>query len=181
MTLTVRPGHPCRGGGSSHRDPAPSALRVVGESLAYRATAVFTDKTSADVTIAAVWNSSVPTVASVDSTGGAKALNAGPTTISATMSGVTGQSTSTSSPEHPATTSIRWHRSRRRRTAGRSTEAPAIVGTATDANFLRYELAVAPGGTTDWTVIRRALRRSPAARSGSSIRPRSSTAPTRCG
>jgi RHS repeat-associated protein len=133
--------------------PGPNPLRVAGESLNFTATAVFTDGTSADVTLASLWDTSAPAVASVDNTGSARALTAGPSTISAKVNGVTGQSIltvvarNTGDNVNPVA----------------AITAPAdgatvngitqVVGTATDANFVRYELAFAPGGTTDWTVF----------------------------
>ena len=114
---------------------------------------MFTDKTSADVTISAVWNSSVPTVASVDYTGGAKALNAGPTTISATISGVTGQSTLNVVARTPGDNVNPVAAIMAPPDGATVNGITQIVGTATDAHFLRYELAFAPGGTTDWTVF----------------------------
>lgn len=134
-------------------EPAPSAIRVVGEKLAYRATAIFTDGTSTDVTIRSLWLSSAPAVASVDAIGGATALTPGGTTISAQAGGKTGQATLNVvartpgdgiSPVAQITTP----------SDGATVTGPiSVVGTATDANFLRYELAYALAGDTAWTVI----------------------------
>ena len=48
-----------------------TASRRVGETLALKATAIFADETSADVTLAAQWSSTAPAVAAVDA-GGAR-------------------------------------------------------------------------------------------------------------
>ena len=133
--------------------PAPTALRVTGESLNFTATAVFTDGTSADVTIASLWDTSAPAVASVDSTGGAKALTPGVSTISAKAGGVTGQSALTVVARNTGdnVTPVAQITSP---ADGASVSGPTVVsGTAADANFLRYELAVAPAGDMTWTLI----------------------------
>ena len=134
-------------------EPAPSAMRLVGETLDYRATAVFTDGTSRDVTIASLWNSLPSSVASVDSTGAAKGLTPGTTTIRATVNGVTGQSTLSIVSRVPgdAVTPVAQITAP---TDGASvTGLVTVTGTASDANFLRYELSYALAGDATWTTI----------------------------
>ena len=53
--------------------------RLAGESQAFKATAVFDDGTSANVSFAATWQSTAPAVASIDATGVALAKTAGAT------------------------------------------------------------------------------------------------------
>ncbi len=129
------------------------STRLVGDKVAYTATAVFTDGTSADVTLRAAWASSVPAAASVDVTGVAKGLASGDTTVSATLSGKSG-----SSPLH-----VKSHIADGTEPVAAIT-APTddaavygrvdVTGTATDANFLRYELAYAPATSNDWILLR---------------------------
>ena len=133
--------------------PTPTQLRLVGDTIAYTATAIFTDNTSADVTIAATWNTSTPAVASVNSNGGATALAPGTTTISATINGVKGQSTLNIAARTSAN-NINPVAQITTPNDGASVSAlTTVTGIATDTNFLRYELALAPAGTTTWTLI----------------------------
>ena len=134
-------------------EPSPSATRLVNETLNYRATAVFTDGTSRDVTIASLWNSTASAVASVNGTGVAKGLSAGTTTISATVNGIIGQATLTivSRAAGDAVAPLALITAP---TDGSSVSGPVpVIGNATDANFLRYELSYAPAGDTTWTII----------------------------
>ncbi len=133
-------------------EPAPSATRLVNEALQYRATAVFTDGTATDVTLRSVWGSSTGGVASVDAVGSAKGLTAGSTTISATAGGKTGQATlnvvarvaESVNPVAQITVP----------TDGAAVSGPTpVTGTATDANFLRWELAYALADDATWTVF----------------------------
>lgn len=154
VTLTVSTGPPLSGTVAQVIvRPAAPQLRVVGDTLAYTATAIFTDNTSADVTLAATWNSSVPTVASVDGTGNVIALKAGGTTISAMISGVTGQSTLNVVARTGANSVNPLAQITAPVDGTRLSTITTVTGTASDTNFLRYELAVAPAGTTSWTVI----------------------------
>ncbi len=133
-------------------EPEPNATRLVNESLQYRATAVFTDDTATDVTLRAVWGSSIGSAASVDGVGNARGLAAGTTVISATAGGQTGQSTlnvvarvaETTNPVAQITAP----------TDGAAVTGPTpVTGTATDANLLRWELAYALADDPAWTVF----------------------------
>jgi trimeric autotransporter adhesin len=57
---------------------------------AFTATATFSDMTSSDVTSQVSWTSSVPTVATISSSGVAQAVSTGTTTITAALGGQTG-------------------------------------------------------------------------------------------
>ncbi len=129
------------------------STRLVNQKLAYKATAVFTDGTSADITLRAAWTSSPSTVASVDVTGVARGLLAGDTMVAATLSGKSG-----SSPLHiksrvaEGTAPI----------AAITTPADDstvygpvdVIGTASDTNFLRYELAYSAADGEDWILLK---------------------------
>ncbi len=133
-------------------EPAAPVI-LTGEQRAFTATAILSDGTSADVTSIVVWSSSQPGIASITTTGVATGVAAGTTTIGAERSGVTGSTTLTVAA----------------RVAGDQTDPSAIitapgagaevtapidvVGTATDANFLDYELAYAPAGGASFTVL----------------------------
>lgn len=132
--------------------PAPSASRLIGDTVDYRATAIFADGSSQDVTLNSLWSSSAPAIASISTVGAARALSAGNTTISATAGGKTGLSTlavlapvAESTPPVAAIT-----------VPADATELSgpvAVVGTASDANLLRYELAYAADGDPAFTVF----------------------------
>ncbi len=80
--------------------PAPNL--AAGTQLAFFATATYSDDSTQDVTASVTWLSSTPAVATIanasGSSGQATALSPGTTTISATVSGVTGSTTLTVSP-----------------------------------------------------------------------------------
>ena len=70
---------------------APSSPNVVVQGTAqFKATGMFSDGTSKDVTSTVIWSSSSSTVASVSSSGLATGLKAGATTITATSGSLTG-------------------------------------------------------------------------------------------
>ncbi|MBE7454905.1 MAG: PASTA domain-containing protein, partial [Kofleriaceae bacterium] len=135
--IVVEPGNPAR---------------LVGDTLPMTATAVFADGTASDVTLNALWTSSAGSVASVDTTGQVRALAAGSTQIRASVGAVTGQTTlgvaAQAADVTPPTAAIASPAD------GADVTGPiAVTGTATDATFHRYELAIAPAGEPAWTVI----------------------------
>ena len=79
-------------------DPVDAHL-AVGDDQQYQAVALYSDGTSANVTFAATWLSTNPSVVSIGDAGPGKgrahALSAGGSTIRATFSGVTGSTTVT--------------------------------------------------------------------------------------
>ena len=162
VSLTVSAGPPP--GSSSGPPPAlgdvvrivvapSSTTELTGKSLAYKAFATNADGTGVDATTAVTWASSVPSVAGINASGTATTASAGTTVISATYDGLVG------------TASLRV----KARTASDSTDpvaaitAPAdgatvsgltqVTGSATDDNFLRYELSIAAGDSNTYTPI----------------------------
>ncbi|HQU48092.1 MAG TPA: RHS repeat-associated core domain-containing protein [Casimicrobiaceae bacterium] len=135
-------------------EPGPGPLaRLVGETQAFKATAVCEEGTGANVTYSATWQWSAAAMGSVDATGTALAKTAGAATISATIGGKTGQANLAVSALAPgdATPPVA---SIAAPADGASVNGPVdVIGTATDPNFLRYELAFAPAGDETWTVI----------------------------
>jgi len=71
----------------------PTASLLVDETLAFVATAVYSDGTSQNITATAVWSSGSPTVASVNAAGVAKGVSAGIATVSAIFGGAAGTGT----------------------------------------------------------------------------------------
>lgn len=132
-------------------DVEADATVRVGERPAFTATAIFDDGTSQVVTAAVLWESLTPAVATVDTAGRGETHVAGTSTIRATLDGVSGTAGLTvvdgvggdvvaptaeiSSPASGSTV----------------LEPIDIVGTASDANFLRYEVDMAPVGETTYT------------------------------
>ena len=71
----------------------PANLSIIpGASQQFVATGNYSDGSTRNVTSQAMWTSSNPTVATINSSGRATALSAGSTTISATLASVTGSS-----------------------------------------------------------------------------------------
>jgi uncharacterized protein YjdB len=68
---------------------------AIGITQQFTATAIFTDGSSQDLTSGVTWTSSQPSVASMDNSGLATTISAGQTTITATFSGFTDNTTLT--------------------------------------------------------------------------------------
>ena len=130
-----------------------SPLVITGETRAFTATAILTDGTTADVTSVVVWSSSQPGVAGISPAGVATAYAAGPTTIGAARSGVSGSTTLTVAARVAGDQTGPVAVLTSPATDAEVTEPVDVIGTATDANFLRYELAVAPAGETAFTTL----------------------------
>ena len=153
VTLTVSAGPPLAGTIAQIVVEPGTTTRLVGENQQYKATAIFTDNTSADVTLASTWSSTVTSVATVNATGLAHAVANGATTLQATVGAVTGQTTLNvvtriAGDIVPPTAIITAPAN------GSTITGPTpVIGSATDANFLRYELAVALAGDPTYTLI----------------------------
>ena len=132
--------------------PGPFA-RLVGEDVQFKAVAILTDRTGADVSLKAIWTTTNAAVATVDVTGRVHAKIAGTATITAALSGKSGSITLNVAPLVPGdnTAPIAAITSP---ADGSDVIGPVpIVGTASDANFLRYELAISPAGDDTWTLL----------------------------
>lgn len=75
-----------------------SASMAAGSSQPYTAMATYSDGSTQDLTTAATWNTSDSTVAVVDSTGVATAIDNGLATVQATVGSITGSTTLTATP-----------------------------------------------------------------------------------
>lgn len=135
-------------------EPGPGPLlRLAGDEVQYRAVAILTDGTSADVSLSAAWSSSATSTATISPTGVAKAIRDGATTLSATLDGKSVQGTLNVAARAlgdntPPTANITSPAD------GATVIGPIpILGTASDTDFLRYELAVASAGGEDWRLI----------------------------
>lgn len=118
------------------------ALRVTGEQVAFAATAVYVDGSSASVP--ANWTSTAPTIASVDGGGVGRALNVGSTGIRAVFGGAVGHASFAVAARNAGDQDEPTALIATPADGGAVSGLTQITGTATDASFLRYELAVAP-------------------------------------
>jgi uncharacterized protein YjdB len=75
-----------------------SASLMIGATQQFTATGTYNDGSTANVTSSVSWSSSTPPVATVNASGGATALAAGSTTITAALNGVSGAATLTVQP-----------------------------------------------------------------------------------
>jgi RHS repeat-associated protein len=122
----------------------PANPRVLTNRLVpLTATGVFTDGTSQNLTAVVTWSTGAPRFSS---------STAGTFTVTATKGAISGTTeitvadrvTDTAAPQAEITSPA----------SGTTITAPTdVLGSAADPNFLKYELAYAPAGTTDFTVI----------------------------
>ncbi len=133
-------------------EPA-SALRVTGEVVNFTATAVYLDGTSADVTATANWASAAPTIAAISAAGRGRAVDIGSAALRATFGGAVGHArfdvADRAAGDQDEPTAIIATPA----DGGTITGLTQVTGTAVDANFLRYQLAVAPAGEASFTVV----------------------------
>jgi YD repeat-containing protein len=133
-------------------EPA-NPIVLVGDTQAFTATGVFADGTSADLTSQVTWQSSAQAKATIAAGGLASAIGAGPTTISATIDGITGLAELTvkarvPGDDTPPVAEITAP------DADAEIFLPAdVIGTASDANLLRWELEIAPAGSESFSSI----------------------------
>ena len=135
-------------------EPGPGPVqRLASEEQQYKAIAIFSDGTSADITLSAAWASSIIGSATVSTVGLVKAINGGSTTISATLGGKTGSSSLNVAARALADNTPPLAIISTPADGGSIAAPTAIIGTASDANFLRYELAIARAGENEYTVL----------------------------
>jgi len=128
-------------------------LILVGNTQAFTATGIFNDGSSQNLTAIVTWTSSSPSAASIAVNGIATGLADGTTTITATSGTISGNTTltvrakvsgDTTNPTATITTP----------TDGAAVTSPIdVIGTASDANFLKYVLEYAPAGETTFTLL----------------------------
>jgi RHS repeat-associated protein len=152
--VVLPPGPPPQLGNLAKIVVTPSmASRVTGETASFKAIGTNADGTGADITAFVTWSSSEASVAAVDAAGTAHASGAGTTTVTATANGLTGSATLTVVTRVPGDVIPPTAIITSPADGGTVTALAQIIGTASDANFLRYQLAAAPAGDTTWTVI----------------------------
>lgn len=153
VALTVSAGAPLSGTVTQVIVAPNATTQLAGSVKPYTATAIFADGSGADVTLRALWSSASPGVASIDAAGRVTSVSAGSSAISATVAGVTGQAThtvlarvaDTVAPVATISSPV---------DGGVIIGPVDVVGSASDANFLRYELAFSPAGEGNFTLIK---------------------------
>jgi choice-of-anchor C domain-containing protein len=136
---------------SGPQGPAVTAIRVTptapllltGQTQAFAATGILANGSSLPLTSGLTWTSSNPAVASIDVNGLSTALSQGSTTISASQGGITGSATFTVAQSVPDATLPIAEITAPADGASIASAVP-IVGTASDANFLKYLIEIAP-------------------------------------
>jgi hypothetical protein len=126
---------------------------LVGEDVQFKAVANLTDGTSADVSLTAAWSTTNAAAATVNVAGFVHAKAGGSTTIAATLAGKSGSVTVNVSPLVPGDNTAPVAAITSPADDATVTGPVTIIGTATDPNFLRYELAYAPAGDGNFTVL----------------------------
>lgn len=137
-SIVVEPGNP---------------LILAGDTQAFMATGIFSDGTSQNLTAMVTWTSSSPSYASIAPNGVATGLADGVTTVAATTGSISGNTVLTvrakvqgdfTEPTAAITSPI----------GDAEVNSPIdVIGTANDANFLKYVLEYAPSGETTFTPL----------------------------
>ena len=130
-----------------------SPLLLTGETLTFSALAILDDGTSQSLS-GATWTSATPSVATVDASGVVTALAEGQTLISAKKGGVTGSVTLTVKAAVPGDVTPPNAAITAPVSDATITSPTDIIGTASDANFLKYELSLSPVGQNQFTVFK---------------------------
>jgi RHS repeat-associated protein len=124
-----------------------------GTAQAFTATAVLKDGSSLDLTDAVLWVSSNTNAATMNASGIATGVANGVATITATLGVTIGSAQLTVKDKVTGDTELPTAEISAP-IAGAEVTSPAdIVGSATDANFFQYELAYAPAGESNFTVL----------------------------
>ena len=133
-------------------EPASPTL-LVGDAQPLDATGVLSDGTSQSLNGLVGWTSSNDAVASVSPAGTATPIAEGTTNITATRDGITGSATITVNARADADETEPIAEITAPDDGAEVTEPTDIVGTASDPNFLKYTLQIAPAGETSFTTI----------------------------
>lgn len=152
-TPTPRPtGTPPEGLASLVVEPVDPII-LAGETQQFTATGVLDDGTSVDLTAAVAWSSGTPAAASMNATGLATGVAGGTSMIIAAIGPFSDSSTLTVGARVAGDTVDPVAEITSPAANAEVTQPVDVIGTATDANFLEYELAIAPAGATSFTRI----------------------------
>ena len=126
---------------------------LVGGTQAFTATGVLSGGGTVDVSEGVTWASGTTTVATVNSFGVATGVAARTRTISATLGSVTGSTTLNVRARVPGDTTLPIAAITTPADGAQVTNPINVIGTASDANFFRYELSYAVAGDTNSTLL----------------------------
>lgn len=132
--------------------PATKTI-LTGEKLQFSADGLHADGSAVNINGLGTWASTAPTIAGVDANGRATALVAGSTSITLSHASVTGSATLTviermPADDTPPTALISAP------VSGDEVTAPVdVIGTASDANLLRWELGISAGDDSEETLL----------------------------
>lgn len=130
-----------------------NARLLTGQTQAFTAIGVLGNGSSRSLAGQVTWASSHPASATITTGGVATAVAPGTVTLSATSDGITGTALLTVLQPTPGDTTPPVAEISAPLPHAVLTSSTAIVGTATDANFLQYVLDYAPVGETTFTVL----------------------------
>lgn len=133
-------------------EPATDAV-VGGGTRSFRAIATFVDGGGGDVTALVTWSSDAAEIASVSAAGVATGVAPGTASITATFGAVSGSAQLVVHAAAPGDTTLPVAAITAPAANAQVTAPTEVIGTATDASFVRYELDVAPVGETAFTRI----------------------------
>jgi RHS repeat-associated protein len=131
----------------------PETAALVGKTATFTNRAIYSDHSARDYTHVTTWLSSDTSVATIDSGGVAHALHAGTTTITAAVGAIAGNATLHVIAPVPGDSTLPVALITAPVGGSEVTGITPITGTATDANFLRYELAIAASADDSFTII----------------------------
>ena len=134
-----------------HVEPG-TGLLVTGDTLSFIAQGILADG-SAIPLAGLVWASSDLGVASIDANGIITARTAGTVTVSAKLGSIIGTATLTVKAATPGDVAYPTAQITAPTDNANLTEPVAVTGTATDANFLKYVLEIAPVGSNNFTTL----------------------------
>jgi YD repeat-containing protein len=134
-----------------HVEPG-TGLLVTGDTLSFNAQGILADGSAIPLS-GLVWTSSDLGVASIDANGIITAITAGTVTVSAKLGSIIGTATLTVKAATPGDVAYPTAQITAPTDNANLTEPVAVTGTATDANFLKYVLEIAPVGTSNFTTL----------------------------
>jgi RHS repeat-associated protein len=126
---------------------------LVSGTQAFTATGVLSGGGTVDVSEGVTWSSGTTTVATINSFGVATGVAAGTSTISATLGAITGSTTLNVRARVTGDITLPAAAITTPADGAEVTSPIDVIGTATDANFFRYELSYALAGETDFTLL----------------------------
>ena len=126
---------------------------LVGGNEAFSATGVLSGGGTLDVSDGVTWASGTTSVATITPLGVATGVAPGTSTISATLGAISGSTTLDVRAPVPGDTIVPTATTTTPADGVLVTSPVDVIGTATDANFFRYELSYALAGETEFNLL----------------------------